>query len=883
MKNKKKMLLIDGQGMIYRSFYALPSLATSHGKIVNAVYGFTTMLIKLLEQENPDYIMVALDTPVRTFRHEKYIGYKAHRKKMPTELIEQIPLIKQVISNYNILIYEKEGYEADDIIGTIAKNAEDRDINTIIVTGDRDAYQLISDNTRVMMMVKGITVTRMVDLEEIKQKYGVSPGKIVDIMALKGDASDNIPGVPGIGEKTAISLIGEYGCLDTVIRNIEQIPKKALRIKIKENIELAKLSKELATIKTDVPIDYSIESFKIKDPDYEKLWENFKECEFENLVKKIEPFISQVNQKINYQMIDTLEKLKKLHEILINSQKYSFSLLKSNEKIANSGIQGISICVEDNQVFYIPLCPGSLLETNHFLPTKTVFDIIGPFFENGNIVKIGHNLKDDAIQLQKNGVRITGDNNDVMIASYLLNPSSGKYKMEDIIWEYLKISWRNHDKDLSKKIDHCCEIAQYLYKLMIVLEEKLKNKRMFKLFREIEMPLVPILGNMEITGIKVDVNILKKMADKLNKRLIELRTTIYQIAGAEFNINSPKQLSKILFEKLNLPVVKKTKTGYSTNSDVLNILAPKHEIIAHVLEYRELEKLNNTYISKLPLLVHADTNRIHTSFHQTIASTGRLSSSEPNLQNIPIRTEIGREIRKAFIAEKEHFLLSADYSQIELRILAHLSRDKKLIAAFTNNEDIHSHTAMIMFGIGKEHVTYKMRRMAKIINFGIIYGMGAYGLARNLGINRIEAENFIQQYFLEYCGVRDYIEMKKEEAREKGYVLTLLNRRRYVPEINHKNRNIREFNERIAINAPIQGTAADLIKIAMISIEKEFEKRKYKSKMVLQIHDELIFEIVEKELTESKKMIKEIMENSLKLSIPLLINLKSGKNWAELN
>ena len=883
MENRKKFILIDGQGLIYRSFYALPKLTTSNGRIINAIYGFTMMLAKLLEQEKPDYIMIALDMPAPTFRHIKYKEYKANRKKMPKELIEQIPLIKQVIRNYNISICEKEGYEADDIIGTVAKDAESKHLDTLIITGDRDAYQLISSNTRVMMTIKGITETKLINVEDIKDKYGIAPEKIIDFLALKGDASDNIPGAPGIGEKTAILLIKEFGSVNSILADPDQISKKSLRDKIKNNKELITMSKELATINRDVPLKIDFNLLKIKIPNYDELWNIFNELEFGNLLKKINPFISREKNKIKYRIIDNKNKLNELINVYRKENHFSYYLLKSSEKMMVSNILGLAVSFENDENYYIPLYPISLIETNNYLPSETVFDQLAPFFENKNVVKIGYNTKNDYLLLTKHKIKMKGNNHDIMISAYLLNPSKNNYALEDISWEYLKCSKKDDKEGQVKEIENACENARNIYKLKKILEEKLTEKKMLSLFEEIEMPLVKILGNMEIRGFKLDTNVLGQMAEKFNARLKELKQVIYHLADTEFNINSPKQLSVVLFEKLKLPVIKKTKTGYSTNVDVLNTLAPKHEIIANVLEYRELEKLKNTYIDKLPLLVNGKTNRIHTSFNQTITATGRLSSSEPNLQNIPIRTEIGREIRKAFIAEKEFTLLSADYSQIELRILAHLSGDKRLIKAFEKNEDIHSNTASAVFGIEQNLVSNKMRRMAKIINFGIIYGMSGYGLARNLGIDRIEAERFIMQYFAMYYGVKEYIESKKEEARKNGYVLTLLNRRRYVPEINSKNKNIREFNERVAVNAPIQGTAADLIKVAMISIEQEFKKKQFKSRMLLQIHDELIFEIDKKELSETQPIIKDFMENSLKLSVPLMVNLKTGNNWAELN
>jgi len=882
MNDKKKFILIDGQGLIYRSFYALPQLTTSNGKIINAVYGFTMILMKLLDEEKPDYIMIAFDLPAPTFRHKEYKEYKANRKKMPEELISQIALIKEVTNSYNISICEKEGYEADDIIGTVTKEAEKRGCRTLIVTADRDAFQLISPETKVMTTVKGVTEVKIIDEENIKNKYGVVPEKIIDILALKGDTSDNIPGVPGIGEKTAISLIKEFGSLDVILEKVDSISKKSLREKIKEYKEQILMSKRLATIDRKVPLEYNFDSFQIKTPDYDKLWIIFKELEFSKLLKKITPYITQKKDETIYNLINKKEKLNKLIDILKNKERFSYYLIKSSENPISSNILGIALSFEDNKNFYIPLFPLSLMEIRESIPLEIVINQLRRLFEDENIVKIGYNIKFDFMLLNRYKIELKGNNFDTMIAAYLLNPSQENYDLKNILWEYLKYLKNNNGEKNFKEIESACENAQNIFRLKEILEEKLKGKNLFSLFTEIEMPLIKVLGKMEINGIKVDIEVLRKMAYKVNLSLRELKKAIYDLAGCEFNINSPKQLSIILFEKLKLPIIKKTKTGYSTNAEVLNTLASQHKIVSFILEYRELAKLKNTYIDKLPLLVNKKTRRIHTCFHQTITSTGRLSSSEPNLQNIPVRTEIGREIRKAFVAEKGFILLSADYSQIELRILAHISQDKRLMNTFKNDEDIHTHTASEIFAIEKDAVSYKMRRMAKIINFGIIYGMSSYGLAKNLGIKRVEAEEYIYNYFIRYQGVKEYIEKEKEEAREKGYVTTLLNRRRYLKGIDSKDKNIRKFNERVAINAPIQGSAADLIKVAMIKINHEFEKKNYKSKLLLQIHDELIFEIYQKELEETKAIIKDVMEHCLELSVPLKVNLKEGNDWEEL-
>lgn len=887
MTNRKKFILVDGQGLLYRAFYALPQLTTTYGQVVNAVYGFTMILIRLLEEEKPEYMVITFDTPVPTFRHKEFKEYKAHRKKMPDELISQLPLIREIINNYNIATCSKEGYEADDVIGTIAKEAEKRNCNTTIVTGDKDAFQLISPHTKIMTTIKGVTEVKIYDEEGIKKKYGVNPEKIVDILALKGDSSDNIPGVPGIGEKTAVALIKEFGNLENILSNTGRISKKSLREQIKKYEDQIKMSKMLATIVREVPIKYDFDSFKVKQPNYEKLWKIFKKLEFKNLLKKIAPKINHEKTKLKFDLIDTEEKLEELTNKIIKRKYLSFYLVTSSDNAISSNILGIALSLKDNGNYYIPLFALNLIENSKCLSLELVLNKLRPCLEKQEIIKICHNLKFNFIVLCRYKVEIEGNNFDTMIAAYLLNPSSENYNLRNIFWEYLKYLKNSENievkQDAIMSVEDACDNAQNILKLKDVLEEKMEEKNLISLFRKIEMPLVKILGEMEVNGIKVNIDFLKEMSHRVDTRLGELKKTIYNLSGTEFNINSPKQLSIILFERLKLPVIKKTKTGYSTNADVLNTLAPQHKVVSFILEYRELDKLKNTYIDKLPFLVNGKTKRIHTSFHQTVTSTGRLSSSEPNLQNIPIRTEMGREIRKAFIVEEGFVLLSADYSQIELRILAHLSRDESLLNAFKNDEDIHAHTASGIFNIDQNIISGQMRRMAKVINFGIIYGMSSYGLAHNLGVGREEAEKYINNYFFRYQGVKKYIDREKEEARKKGYVVTLLNRRRYLEGINSKDKNIREFNERIAINAPIQGSAADLIKLAMIKIGESFKKERFKSRLLLQIHDELIFEIYQPELDKAKSIIKEIMEHSLELSVPIKVNLKTGNNWAEVS
>ncbi|MCK4308434.1 MAG: DNA polymerase I, partial [Candidatus Atribacteria bacterium] len=639
-----------------RTFYALPQLTTTYGQVVNAVYGFTMILIRLLEEEKPEYMLITFDTPVPTFRHKEFKEYKAHRKKMPDELISQIPLIREIINNYNIATCSKEGYEADDVIGTIAKEAEKRNCNTIIVTGDKDAFQLISPHTKIMTTIKGVTEVKIYDEEGIKKKYGVDPEKIVDILALKGDSSDNIPGVPGIGEKTAVALIKEFGNLENILSNTDRISKKSLREQVKKYEDQIKMSKMLATIVREVPIKYDFDSFKVKQPNYEKLWKIFKKLEFKNLLKKIAPKINHEKPKLKFDLIDTEEKLEGLTNKIIERKYISFYLVTSSDNAISSNILGIALSFKDNENYYIPLFALNLIENSKCLSFELVLNKLRPCFENQGIIKISHNLKFNFIVLRRHKVEIEGNNFDTMIAAYLLNPSSENYNLGNLFWEYLKYLKNNENiegkQNAIMSIEDACENAQNILKLKDVLEEKMEEKKLISLFRKIEMPLVKILGEMEINGIKVNIDFLKEMSYHVDTRLGELKKTIYNLSGTEFNINSPKQLSVILFERLRLPVIKKIKTGYSTNADVLNILASQHKVVSFILEYRELDKLKNTYIDKLPFLVNGKTKRIHTSFHQTVTSTGRLSSSEPNLQNIPVRTEIGREIRKAFIAEE---------------------------------------------------------------------------------------------------------------------------------------------------------------------------------------------------------------------------------------
>jgi DNA polymerase I len=884
--NKQKLFLIDGNSFCYRAYYAIKGLMSSKGLPTNAIYGFLVMLKKIIATESPDFIAVAFDLKGPTFRHEKYQAYKAHRKPMPEDLAVQIPFIKKTIKAYNIPIYEKQGFEADDIIGTIVQKAEEKGIMTFIVTGDKDALQLVSKTARVYSTHKEGLIY---DEEKVRERYGVGPDRITDIMALMGDASDNIPGVPGIGEKTAIELMANFKTLDNLIENIDTLKSQAKKIIIKQNIESALLSRELATIDRYVDIDVDFHDMKIKEPDSDNLLALYKEFEFRKLIEEISP-----KDKLSgsYKIVSSKEEFDVLVESLNKHGEWAFDFETTSTNPMECDIVGVSFCWESGEAEYVSFIKNHSVFSERGYILKRLKQV----FENPSIKKIGQNIKFEKLLLKNLGIELMGISFDTMIASYLLNPSKLNHNLSDIGMEHLGISMTPITDLIGKgraKITmaavsiadistYCCQDSDATFQLKDILEKKLYEKGLYGLFQKIEIPLVGVLSEMEYSGVSVDTYFLKEMSGNMQIRLDNLTQCIYKMAGCEFNINSPKQLGSVLFEKLKLPVVKKTKTGPSTDVDVLTMLAINHDLPKTVLEHRELSKLMSTYINSLPELINEKTKKVHTSFNQTVTATGRLSSSGPNLQNIPIKTDIGRKIRGAFIPTfKNGFILSADYSQIELRILAHLSKDKVLINAFRNNVDIHRFTASLIFNCNETDISDDMREQAKTVNFGIIYGMSPYGLSKELGIGADAAKGFIDAYFLRYPGVHEYMQSQIEFAVKNGYVLTMVNRRRYIPEILSENQNIRQFAQRTAINTPIQGTAADMIKIAMIHIHEKLKMKNLKSKMIMQVHDELVFDIPEEELRQVSVIVQKGMEEVVELEIPIMVNVRSGRNWEE--
>lgn len=872
---REKIIIIDGNSLMNRAFYALPPLTNSKGIHTNAVYGFANMLLKIMSDEKPDYIVSAFDRKAPTFRHKEYSEYKAGRKKMPSELSEQFPIVKDVLDALKIGIYELDGFEADDIIGTVAKNCESM-MDVVIYTGDRDALQLISEHTKVAITKKGITDIELYDERAMLEKYEASPKQFIDIKGLMGDSSDNIPGVPGIGEKTAVKLIKEFKSIESLIENRDRIDSKKVRGLIDEHSEQALFSKRLATIVTDVPVDFDIDKIKIKDPDREKLVKLFKELEFKTLIDRIpnqdsKPVRVDVKQ---YEAL-TMDKAAVLVEAIKSSGSFSAVFDIKGTDFSSTDIEGIGVCWDGSNAMYIP-------------PDHDMILMLKPVFEDETIGKICHNSKDAYVSLNKHGIDLKGLLFDTAIASYLLNPSESTYNIDELVDRYMDTRMASlkeiresikNTGDNSLLSNYLCSQAVHVYKLYDILSGQLKNNDMFKLYEEVEHPLINVLASMEIEGFKVDRDMLLELSKEFGVEIDRLTKEIYSLAGEEFNINSPKQLGAILFDKLNLPVIKKTKTGYSTDAEVLEKLAEQHEIVDKILYFRQVMKLKSTYVDGL-LSIMKEDDKIHSSFNQTVTATGRISSTEPNLQNIPVKLEMGRRIRKVFVpSDKDCIILSADYSQIELRVLAHIAGDNGLIDAFYNKLDIHRKTASEVFKVPVEEVTSLMRSRAKAVNFGIVYGISDYGLSRDLKISRKEAKTYIDNYLDKYSGVKKYMEDIVSQAKLKGYVSTILNRRRFIPEITSTNFTVRSLGERLAMNTPIQGSAADIIKISMIKVYESLKKEKLKSKLILQVHDELILEVHKDEVQRVRDIVRESMENAIKLNVPLVVDINTGYNW----
>lgn len=876
-----KLFLIDGSSIAYRGFFALPLLTNSSGVPTNAVYGFALMLLKLLEDEQPSHVLVAFDKSAKTFRHDAYEAYKSTRMKTPSELSGQFPIIKEMLEAFSIRYFELENYEADDIIGTLAREAEKEQLATTIVTGDKDLLQLVSTHVQAMLTRKGITEVDTYTVETVEEKYGLSPGQIIDLKGLMGDSSDNIPGIPGVGEKTALKLLKQYPSVEDVLANVAHLPGKKLQERVRDHAEQARLSKKLATIYRDVPMDMSLSDLAYNGYSKESVGQFFKKWEFKTLEERV--------------MGDAVIETTKTEAIDAEIIELPATLAVWLEALA--GPAALYVELEPGPYFNAPVIGLALSDgTNHAYVPFDVAKECEPFrawLQDENAPKIGYDIKKAKVTLENHGIRVNGFTFDVMLASYLLNPTESDHALSEIAKQQLNYPLPHDDevygkgakrKQLQGKAlaEHLARKTDAMRKLRDQMEDQLAENEMKKLYYELELPLAKILAQMERNGIKVDRLRLERLGDAFNDQLEALTKDIHALAGTEFNINSPKQLSEILFDKLNLPVIKKTKTGYSTSADVLEKLKPQHEIIGKILHYRQVGKLKSTYVEGLLKMIQEKTGKIHTNFQQTITATGRLSSIDPNLQNIPIRLEEGRRIREVFVPSEPGWqIVAADYSQIELRVLAHFSGDDTLRDAFHEDMDIHTRTAMDVFGVAEDAVTPRMRNQAKAVNFGIVYGISDYGLSQNLNIPRKEAGEFIERYFASYPGVKRYMDKTIEEARARGYVSTLLHRRRYLPDINSKNYNRRSFAERTAMNTPIQGTAADIIKRAMVKVADRLRQERHESRMLLQVHDELIFETPPDEVDALKQLVVTVMENAVTLSVPLKVDVSIGDTWYE--
>lgn len=861
----KKLLILDSNSILNRAFYGVRYLSAKDGTPTNAIYGFLNILLKLIKEQEPDYICAAFDVKAPTFRHKQYEGYKAQRKPMPEGLAAQMPLAKDVLRAMGVTILEKEGYEADDIIGTVARLCEESEISCFIATGDKDDLQLASDKTKVILTVtkSGYNETIIYDDKAVKEKYHVTPTEFIDVKALMGDPSDNIPGVKGVGEKTAMSLIEKHHSIEYIYENIDDIGLKgAMLQKMKDGREMAFMSKELATINRNTPIEFNAEKCVFDGFENNgELYEILKRLELNSIIKKLDlSGVDNVKENedifkdFSYQVGD---------KNMISGDKVTVVLDFDGDNISSAAVGAGNNAVVLNEQ-----------------------DDIKELLEDDSIAKVMFDVKEAIVKLNCR-IDIKNIADDTAIAAYLVDPAKNEYTIEKLASEYFgTVIEKPEVKQLSLLDDVETDRSEYLAKCAVALGvlnerigDKIKENGQEKLYQEVELPLVTVLAHLEINGFLVDDNQLKEFADKLGEKIDALTNEIYMLAGEEFNINSPKQLGVILFEKLELKPVKKTKTGYATNADVLEKLRDKHPIVNFIMEYRQLAKLKSTYCDGLRAVVNPNTHRIHSVFTQTVTVTGRLSSTEPNLQNIPTRTELGREIRKMFVAKEGYVLVDADYSQIELRVLAHIANDETMINAFRNNEDIHAVTASQVLGIPLEDVTKEQRSSAKAVNFGIVYGIGEFSLAQDLHISVKEAKAYIESYLEKYHGVRNYMESIKEQAKKDGYVKTMLNRIRYIPELKSPNYNIRQFGERVALNTPIQGTAADIIKLAMVRVDNRLINEGLKSKLILQVHDELIVEAHKDEVDKVKQILSEEMQGAMELNVPLKVDMSTGHSW----
>ena len=898
MTSPKRLFLIDGMAQIYRAHFAMIKnpLTTKDGRHTSAIFGFMNSLFKLLRDENPDYIAVVLDCKEPTFRHKLYTEYKATREKMPDELVEQLEPLYEVISHTNIPILKKPGYEADDIIGTLVKKAEQAGLVTYMVTGDKDMMQLVSETTFMYSPGNRFKPTTIYDKIKVKEKWGVGPDGIIDMLALVGDTSDNVPGVDGVGPKTAKKLLDQYKDIETILEHADEAKNKRVREGLQNGRDLVHLSRELVTIHCDVPVEFHIEELIRKDMDGEALTHAFQDIEMYSLITQVEALsgngvVALEQPDKNYQTILTQTDLDLLITTISNAELISFDLETTSITPLQADIVGLSFSVKANDGYYIPVeYPEK--ESKPGLTLDAVLEKLKPIFENENNRFCGQNIKYDALVLSRYGIHLGNIVFDTMIAEYMLHPEKNSYKMDYLSIDYLNyrmvpidnlIGTGLHQKSMAEVplediAFYASEDADIAFQLAEILKDKLEKESLFEPYNDIEIPLIPVLTTIEKNGVYLNLDFLADLSRQFGEGLEKLTEKIHQMAGREFNINSPKQLGEILFDELELKPIRKRSTAV----EVLAVLKNYHPLPEEVLKYRHLAKLKNTYVDAIPNYVNKETGRVHTSLNQTIAATGRLSSTSPNFQNIPIRTETGREVRKAFVPQNSDWvILSADYSQVELRIMAHYSQEPELIKAFEENSDIHSRTAALVNGIAEAEVTPDQRRSAKVVNFGIMYGAGPYRMSQELGISMADAKILIDNYFATYPGIRKYMDETISLARDRGYVETLYKRRRKTGNLDASNRNIVQAEERVAINMPIQGTAADIIKIAMINIHNKMESENYQSKMILQIHDELLFECPKAEVDKLAAMVVEEMEGAVQLSVPLKVDWNYGSSWYE--
>jgi DNA polymerase I len=890
MASEKKLFLIDGNSLLYRSYYAIRSLATSQGFPTNAIYGFINTLRKIVDQEKPHYLGIVFDTGKPTIRHRMFKEYKAHRKPMPEDLIPQVPILKKVIRAMNIPLFEYEDYEADDVLGSLAQKAEKKRIPAVIVTTDKDLLQLVDKGVTVFNPAKEIYL----DEAKVKEVFGVAPSQVIDVLSLWGDPSDNVPGVPGIGEKTSKQLIGQFGSLDSLLQRLSEVKNPRAREKIENNREQLEVSRQLVTIEKNLDVPFDLDDFTLSAPNTEELAALFRELEFTSLLAEMIKSPGEAEKEYRAILDESL-----LLELVARIRRAGFvSVDTETDSVwpTRARLVGMSFSLETGEAYYLPLghdYDGAPAQ----IPKDRAYAILRDVLADEGIRKIGQNIKYDYIVLKREGLDLRGIDQDTMVLSYLLEPNWGKHNLEKLALTYLQTRAIPYEEvagkgkkeltmnavSLEKVVPYACQDAD----LTLALSEKLwpmvREQKLDGLYRELEQPLIELLAEMEIWGVKVDREALEQLSSELGAQLEKLEKKIFALSGGEFNINSPQQLADVLFHKIQLQPSRKTRITkrYSTSLDILQELAPLHPLAQYALEFRQMAKLKSTYADALPLLINPETGRLHTSYNQTVASTGRLSSSDPNLQNIPMRGEIGQRFRRAFVPESGHLLLAADYSQIELRVLAHLSRDPALIETFAADRDIHEETARRVFGESLPQLKDELRRKAKIINFSIIYGTSAFSLAKELGTTQHDAQDFIDRYFSQHPKVQEFLETTVRKAEERGFTETLCGRVRQVPELKQKDRMIQQAGRRIALNAPIQGSAADLMKKAMIDVWREFRGRRLRTKIILQVHDELVFEVPSDEARLVEALVRDKMEHVYPLSVPLKAHLGWGKNWAD--